>query len=117
MTVSFQIYTVPLNNLCRVLGVYSQLILMNDFGSSFYNVFLTFIKFPLQELSVVEKFRSQGGAMVREFCPYGTRDECDRSNTEKRRCKKVKRKVVFTLFNYVQWCFIYWMETSSIARC
>jgi len=43
----------------------------------------------LQEQSLAEKFRSQGGAMVREFCPYGTRDECYRSNTEKGRCKKV----------------------------
>ena len=48
----------------------------------------------VQELSLVEKFRSQGGAMVREFCSYGTRDECDRSNMERRRCRKVRRFII-----------------------
>lgn len=47
-----------------------------------------------KELSLAEKFRSQGGAMVREFCPYGTRDECYRSNTEKGRCKKLHFKKI-----------------------
>lgn len=31
-----------------------------------------------KERSLVEKFKSQGGAQVMEFCPHGTRAECDR---------------------------------------
>jgi len=50
-----------------------------------------------KELSLAEKFRSQGGAMVREFCPYGTRDECYRSNAEKSRCKKLHFKKIIQL--------------------
>ena len=37
----------------------------------------------------MEKFKSQGGTSVKEFCPYGTRDECRRNNTERERCTKV----------------------------
>ena len=37
----------------------------------------------------MEKFKSQGGTSVKEFCPYGTRDECRRNNTDKERCTKV----------------------------
>lgn len=31
-----------------------------------------------KERSLVEKFKSEGGAQVMEFCPHGTRAECDR---------------------------------------
>lgn len=31
-----------------------------------------------KERSLVEKFKSQGGAQVMEFCPHGTRIECER---------------------------------------
>lgn len=31
-----------------------------------------------KERSLVEKFKSQGGAQVMEFCPHGTKAECDR---------------------------------------
>ena len=40
----------------------------------------------------MEKFKSQGGTSVKEFCPYGTRDECRRNNTDKERCTKVGNK-------------------------
>ncbi|EAA08196.5 AGAP002895-PA [Anopheles gambiae str. PEST] len=33
-----------------------------------------------KERSLVEKFKSQGGAQVMEFCPHGTRIECMRSS-------------------------------------
>ncbi|CAG0878512.1 unnamed protein product [Darwinula stevensoni] len=32
----------------------------------------------VKELSLAERFRSQGGATVQEFCTYGTREECTR---------------------------------------
>jgi mRNA m6A methyltransferase catalytic subunit len=32
-----------------------------------------------KEKSLVEKFKSQGGAQVMEFCPHGTRIECERA--------------------------------------
>jgi mRNA (2'-O-methyladenosine-N6-)-methyltransferase len=32
-----------------------------------------------KERSLAEKFKSQGGIQVMEFCPYGTRVECMRS--------------------------------------
>lgn len=31
-----------------------------------------------KERSLVEKFKSEGGAQVMEFCPHGTRAECER---------------------------------------
>lgn len=31
-----------------------------------------------KERSLIEKFKSQGGAQVMEFCPHGTRAECER---------------------------------------
>jgi len=42
-----------------------------------------------KEKSLVEKFKSQGSAMVREFCPSGTREECRRNNGIGGRCKKL----------------------------
>eukprot|EP00795_Rhopilema_esculentum_P001119 gene1119-15459_t len=47
-----------------------------------------------KELSLMEKFKSQGGTSVKEFCPYGTRDECRRNNTEKERCTKLHFKKI-----------------------
>ncbi|XP_043206483.1 LOW QUALITY PROTEIN: N6-adenosine-methyltransferase subunit METTL3-like [Amphibalanus amphitrite] len=36
----------------------------------------------VKERSTAERFRSQGGAQVQEYCRHGTREECDRSNKE-----------------------------------
>lgn len=35
-----------------------------------------------KEKSLVEKFKSQGGAQVMEFCPHGTRAECSRHSID-----------------------------------
>lgn len=35
-----------------------------------------------KERSLVEKFKSQGGAQVMEFCPHGTRAECERHSPD-----------------------------------
>ncbi|XP_064078929.1 N6-adenosine-methyltransferase subunit METTL3-like isoform X2 [Macrobrachium nipponense] len=32
-----------------------------------------------KEQSLAQRFRSQGGAKVQEFCPHGTKEECDRA--------------------------------------
>jgi mRNA (2'-O-methyladenosine-N6-)-methyltransferase len=37
-------------------------------------------KSTAKEQSLAEKFRSQGGAQVKEFCTFGTKEECNRSN-------------------------------------
>lgn len=34
-----------------------------------------------KERSLVEKFKSEGGAQVMEFCPHGTRTECERQQS------------------------------------
>lgn len=34
-----------------------------------------------KERSLVDKFKSEGGAQVMEFCPHGTRTECERQQT------------------------------------
>ncbi|XP_059616064.1 N6-adenosine-methyltransferase MT-A70-like protein [Phlebotomus argentipes] len=34
-----------------------------------------------KERSLAEKFKSHGGAQVMEFCPHGTRSECERAHT------------------------------------
>lgn len=48
-----------------------------------------------KEKSLVEKFKSQGSAMVREFCPSGTREECRRANVGMGWCKKLHfRKII-----------------------
>ncbi|XP_018327838.1 N6-adenosine-methyltransferase MT-A70-like protein isoform X2 [Agrilus planipennis] len=39
-----------------------------------------------KERSLAERFRSQGGAQVMEFCPHGTKAECQRNNGIKQ-CK------------------------------
>jgi len=47
-----------------------------------------------KELSLMEKFKSQGGTSVKEFCPYGTRDECRKNNSDKERCSKLHFKKI-----------------------
>lgn len=46
-----------------------------------------------KEKSLAERFRSQGGAQVMEFCPHGTRAECQREGG-KRPCKKLHFKKI-----------------------
>ncbi|KAJ2941337.1 hypothetical protein O0L34_g3537 [Tuta absoluta] len=53
-----------------------------------------------KEKSLADKFKSQGGAQVMEFCPHGTRAECVRAFTDKRQdkeeytCKKLHFKKI-----------------------
>lgn len=47
-----------------------------------------------KEQLLAEKFRSQGGAQVKEFCSYGTKDECYRSNTLYQMCDKLHFKKI-----------------------
>ncbi|KAL3245198.1 hypothetical protein MRX96_018329 [Rhipicephalus microplus] len=42
-----------------------------------------------KERSLVERFRSQGGAQVQEFCPHGTKQECSRSSSTGTACSKL----------------------------
>uniref|UniRef100_A0A1E1X5B7 mRNA m(6)A methyltransferase n=1 Tax=Amblyomma aureolatum TaxID=187763 RepID=A0A1E1X5B7_9ACAR len=42
-----------------------------------------------KERSLVERFRSQGGAQVQEFCPHGTKQECSRSSSTGVACGKL----------------------------
>lgn len=42
-----------------------------------------------KERSLVERFRSQGGAQVQEFCPHGTKQECSRSSGTGTACNKL----------------------------
>ena len=35
-----------------------------------------------KEQSVIEKFKSQGGPSVKEFCPYGTKEDCKKMNSD-----------------------------------
>lgn len=42
-----------------------------------------------KERSLVERFRSQGGAQVQEFCPQGTKEECSRASGDQRPCTKL----------------------------
>ncbi|XP_022907975.2 N(6)-adenosine-methyltransferase MT-A70-like protein [Onthophagus taurus] len=46
-----------------------------------------------KERSLAERFRSQGGAQVMEFCPHGTRIECQR-NAGTSQCKKLHFKKI-----------------------
>lgn len=48
-----------------------------------------------KEKSLAERFRSQGGAQVMEFCPHGTRAECVRETGKRDRpCKKLHFKKI-----------------------
>lgn len=44
-----------------------------------------------QEQSTVEKFKSQGGAFVHEFCDHGTRADCRKNNPQGQPCRKVTK--------------------------
>lgn len=46
-----------------------------------------------KERSLAERFRSQGGAQVMEFCPHGTKAECQR-NAGNAQCKKLHFKKI-----------------------
>ena len=50
--------------------------------------------FPLQEQSLVEKFRSQGGAQLKEFCQFGTTEECMKTNGTSKPCDKLHFKKI-----------------------
>ncbi|XP_020622205.1 N6-adenosine-methyltransferase subunit METTL3-like [Orbicella faveolata] len=48
-----------------------------------------------KEQSTVEKFKSQGGAFVHEFCDHGTRGDCRKNNPQSQPCRKVHfRKII-----------------------
>lgn len=48
-----------------------------------------------KEQSTVEKFKSQGGAFVHEFCDHGTREDCKKNNPRSQPCRKVHfRKII-----------------------
>lgn len=48
-----------------------------------------------KEQLIVEKFKSQGGANVQEFCEHGTREECKKNRNTGYICKKVHfRKII-----------------------
>ncbi|XP_067053028.1 N6-adenosine-methyltransferase catalytic subunit-like isoform X2 [Acropora muricata] len=48
-----------------------------------------------KEQWTVEKFKSQGGAFVHEFCDHGTRADCRRNNPQRQPCRKVHfRKII-----------------------
>ena len=47
-----------------------------------------------KEQSLSEKFRSQGGAQVQEFCSFGTKEECRRSNPNPQACDKLHFKKI-----------------------
>lgn len=44
-----------------------------------------------KERSLAEKFKSQGGAQVMEFCPHGTRIECLRAQQATEELQSVKK--------------------------
>lgn len=47
-----------------------------------------------KERSLAERFRSQGGAQVMEFCPHGTKAECQRNMGANKQCKKLHFKKI-----------------------
>lgn len=48
-----------------------------------------------KEQLIVEKFKSQGGANVQEFCEHGTREDCKKIRNSGHICKKVHfRKII-----------------------
>ncbi|XP_062502749.1 N6-adenosine-methyltransferase subunit METTL3-like [Corticium candelabrum] len=49
----------------------------------------------VKEQRMLEKFRSEGGTKVREFCTFGTKEECARQQGTRRACNKVHfRKII-----------------------
>ncbi|XP_078688081.1 N(6)-adenosine-methyltransferase catalytic subunit METTL3-like [Branchiostoma floridae x Branchiostoma belcheri] len=47
-----------------------------------------------KEQSLVEKFKSQGGAQVQEFCPHGTKEECRKERRENHACNRLHFKKI-----------------------
>lgn len=47
-----------------------------------------------KERSLVESFRSQGGAQVKEFCPQGTKEECVKLSGTNEPCRKLHFKKI-----------------------
>ncbi|KAK3581084.1 hypothetical protein CHS0354_033872 [Potamilus streckersoni] len=48
-----------------------------------------------KEQILVDRFKSQGGAQLQEFCQYGTRDECMKTSSSSEPCKKLHfRKII-----------------------
>lgn len=47
-----------------------------------------------KERSLVEQFRSQGGAQVQEFCPHGTKEECTKVSDVNAPCNKLHFKKI-----------------------
>lgn len=47
-----------------------------------------------KEKSLAERFRSQGGAQVMEFCPHGTKIDCTKLNGFSHNCKKLHFKKI-----------------------
>lgn len=49
----------------------------------------------VKEQRMMEKFKSQGGTQVREFCTFGTKEECARQQGTRRSCNKLHfRKII-----------------------
>ncbi|XP_076338474.1 methyltransferase like 3 [Tachypleus tridentatus] len=47
-----------------------------------------------KERSLVERFQSQGGAQVQEFCPHGTKEECIKMSGDNQACTKLHFKKI-----------------------
>ncbi|GAB6020755.1 hypothetical protein CHUAL_003416 [Chamberlinius hualienensis] len=47
-----------------------------------------------KEKSLVERFKSQGGAQVREFCPHGTKSECMKLSGSQEACRRLHFKKI-----------------------
>lgn len=48
-----------------------------------------------KERSLAERFRSQGGVQVQEFCPHGTKEECMKGSGAKESCRRLHfRKII-----------------------
>lgn len=48
-----------------------------------------------KEQSIAQRFRSQGGAKVQEFCPHGTKEECERAMKKSLQCGRLHfRKII-----------------------
>ncbi|KAK3864376.1 hypothetical protein Pcinc_028539 [Petrolisthes cinctipes] len=48
-----------------------------------------------KEQSIAQRFRSQGGAKVQEFCPHGTKEECERATKGGLQCGRLHfRKII-----------------------
>ncbi|CAL8086808.1 unnamed protein product [Orchesella dallaii] len=49
----------------------------------------------VKEKTIAERFRSQGGSTVKEFCPHGTKIECRKISTTQNQCGRLHfRKII-----------------------